>query len=111
MKFIIAVVVIVGLAIALFVTNPSRADVDAEIQSQMLVQIDAYEAADTEDPAIKLIVQACKISRNACSSFLASFINVKYDDKALYSEITLTMGNKEPVTCYGLLTRVICPDL
>ena len=58
-----------------------------------------------------VIVQACKLSRNACSSFLASFINVKYDDKALYSEITLTMGNKEPVTCYGLLTRVICPDL
>lgn len=111
MKVITVLMLMAGLAVALFVTNPSQADVDAEIQSQLLTRIDGLDTNTDQDPVIQLIFTTCKFGRSACASFIQSLLNVKYEDKILYSNITVSFGNEDPVQCYGALTRVICRGL
>jgi hypothetical protein len=111
MRILITFLLLAGLAMGLVITNPSREDVDAEIQSQLMVQIDQFEANADQDPTIQLIVKTCKLSRSACANFISSFVEVGFEDKLIYSKVTLTLGNKEPVTCFGALSRLVCPEL
>jgi hypothetical protein len=111
MKFFTVLVLLVGLFVALFVTNPSRAEVDAEIQSQLLTRIDGLDTNTDQDPVVQLIFTTCKFGRSACASFIQSLLNVEYEDKILFSKITVSFGNEDPVQCYGALTRVICLGL
>jgi hypothetical protein len=111
MKLLSIVVVLVGLAIVMVMTNPSRADVDAEIEVQLLDSIDQLDTSANQDPTIKLIFEACKLGRSACASLASSLISVKMDNKVLYSDISVSFGGGDPIQCYGALTKVICPDL
>lgn len=111
MRILILLLLLIGLAVALVVTNPSRADVDAEIQSQLLTRIDGLDTNTDQDPVIQLIFTTCKFGRSACASFIQSLLNVSYEDQILFSKVTVSLGNEDPVSCYGALTRVICPGL
>jgi hypothetical protein len=111
MKYMIFILLLAGIAIAMVVTNPSRADVDVEIQNQLLTRIDDLDPGTNQDPVIQLIFSTCKFGRNACATFIKSLLSVKHEDKILYSKITVSLGNEEPQLCYGALTRVICPGL
>lgn len=110
MRAIIIALLFAGLAVALAVTNPSRADVDAEIQSQLVLNIDKLDTGADQDPAIKLVFNTCKISRSACAKLMQSFIKVDYQNRVVFSQVTLRFGNKDPIQCFGALSRVICPD-
>ena len=111
MKFLMVLMLLAGGAVALFVTNPSQAEVDAEIQSQLSTRIDGLDTNVDQDPMIQLIFSTCKFGRSACASFIKSLLNVKYEDNILYSKITVSFSNEDPVQCYGALTRVICRGL
>ena len=111
MKFLIILLLLAGLAVAMVVTNSSRADVDAEVETQLLNSIDNLDTSDSQDPTIQLIFNACKLGRSACASFAKSLVSVKIEDKVLYSNITVSFGGGDPMQCYGALTKVICPDL
>jgi hypothetical protein len=111
MKLLVLLLFLLGLFVTMFVTNPSRSDVDTEIQSQLLTRIDGLGTNTDQDPMVQLIFTTCKFGRSACASFIKSLMDVKYEDKILYSNVTVSFGNEEPVRCYGALTRVVCPSL
>ena len=52
MKFLMVLMLLAGGAVALFVTNPSQAEVYAEIQSQLLTRIDGLDTNVDQDPMI-----------------------------------------------------------
>lgn len=108
MKFKFILVVLVILAVAAFATNPSRADVEAEIEARLLSEIDAFDPASQNDPVLQLISGACQLGRNACAGFIRSLMDVQYEDRILYSAITVTFGNDVAKSCVGVLTRVLC---
>lgn len=111
MRFLILIVLLLGLAAAMVITNPDRNDVDAEVEAQLLSSIDALDTSANQDPTVKLIFNTCKLSRNACVKVMKSLVSVTVDDKIVYSNITVQFGNEAPIQCYDALTRVICPDL
>lgn len=111
MKILAVLVIVAGFGLALFISNPSRTDVDVEIQNQLLARIDGLEATADQDPVIQPIFTTCKFGHSACASFIKSLMNVSYENKTLYSKVTVSFGNEDPIQCYGALRRVICPGL
>lgn len=111
MKFLAVLTLLLGVSIVMVVTNPNREDVDAEIESQLLTKIDDFDTNAVQDPVVQLITTTCKFGRSACASFIRSLLNATYEDKIIYSKITVKFGNEDPVQCYGAFTRVICPSL
>ena len=108
MKFRLFIVLVVVLALASLVTNPSQADVEAEIETRLLAKIDAYDPGTGSDPVLQLIAGACQLGRTACAGFIRSLMDVQMEDRWFYSAITIRFGRDQSKSCIGTFTKVPC---
>ncbi|WP_420010379.1 hypothetical protein [Tateyamaria sp.] len=99
------------LAAILFATNPTEADVGAQIEAQVLEQIDAANVDEIADPVESMLVATCKLGRRQCASLIRNLISVEYTDNVLFSQVSAQLGNGPATSCIGILTRLLCRDL
>ena len=108
MKFKLLLVALVIAALAALLTNPSQVDVEAEIETRLLAEIDGFDPASQDDPVLQLIAGACKLGRSACAGFIRSLMEVELDDRWVYSVITVRFGRDTAQSCVGLYSTVVC---
>lgn len=110
-RFLILVALLVFGAGALFATNPNRAVFDGELEALILEQIDTVDPEAAQDEVTGLLLTTCKIGRAGCARLIRSLMEVDLQDHVLISIADVRLGESDPIRCYGLLNRVICPAL
>ncbi|TCP63042.1 hypothetical protein EV663_101307 [Rhodovulum bhavnagarense] len=80
----------------------------AEIEARLLTQIDAARIDEETDPPRAVLLAACKLGRGQCVQVLRSMLSVTYEDRVLYSRVTVETAGGEPATCLGLFTKIVC---
>jgi hypothetical protein len=111
MRFILILVLLIVSAGALFATAPNKAEVEQQIEDRLMQRIDDLDAAQAEDDVSRLLVTTCKLGRSGCARLIRSLMDIRFEDRWLYSKTVVQLGRENPVSCYGLLGRIICPGL
>lgn len=105
-RFIILIAIAAG---ALFLGKPSEADVEALIAEKLHSAIMADDVERSDDPAAALLLELCRADASACTKLVQALIRTDYSDRTLFAQVELEGFGRE-ATCYGVLTRLICPD-
>ncbi|THH37162.1 hypothetical protein E4Z66_09550 [Aliishimia ponticola] len=111
MRALILVALLAIAAGALFATSPNRAMFEAQVEEQIVAQIEAMDPNDAEDEATRLLLTGCKFGASGCARLVRSLMDIRWEDRVLYSTATLRLGQGDPLRCYGLLNKIICPGL
>ncbi len=106
----IAFVLVIGLtgALALAVSKPTRGDFDAEIQTQLLAQIDKAETQADGDVARAVLIATCKAGRDQCVRFIRPLIRLRYSDHIFYSRAQVSLGDAFDARCTGMASQILC---
>ncbi|MGC9419623.1 MAG: hypothetical protein ACP5EN_11705 [Rhodovulum sp.] len=109
MKGLIGLVAALGvLGLVLAFTKPTEADFEAAIEAQLLARIDAADPEASSDPVEALLTATCKMGREQCAQLIRAMMELDYEDRVLFSQARVSMGEAESATCYGVLTRIFC---
>lgn len=111
MRFLILIVLLSIAAGALFATSPTRAVFKAEIESKIASRIAEMDPNAAEDDVTRLLLTTCKLGEAGCARLIRSLMDVEFENRVLYSKARLQLGREDPITCYGVLNKVICPSL
>jgi len=105
----IALVCLVALLVAAFVTKPSEADIDRMLRERIAAEIESGAGLDPNDPAARIALGLCRVNQATCVELLRRVVSVEYEDELLYARINADLPGKGPHTCIGAFTRVVCP--
>ncbi|MEP4198658.1 MAG: hypothetical protein ABJL99_23795 [Aliishimia sp.] len=103
--FLLLLIVVGGL----FATNPPAAAFETEVETQLTNAISKADPGALGDDLSAVILTTCQLGGSACARVLRSFMTIEIEDNVLFSRGTVRLGDGDPTTCYGILTRVICP--
>jgi hypothetical protein len=104
------IILALGLvALAAYLTKPTRAEVDTQIDALLQQAIAAGELSDIADPAAVLMLVACKANAATCADIARAALTVDYTDAKLLARVRVE-GFGKTTTCYGAFTKLICPS-
>lgn len=95
-------------AVAAYFTKPSEKDVERYLKNTLLLKLATQEVPANGDPLNSVALVGCKLRPNDCYQLVRSGIDLTYDDRTLYAQITLT-GFGRHASCYGAFTKFTCP--
>ena len=108
MRLTLIFVLTLALAGALFMTKPTLADFEAEVQAQLAEEITQSDPDAMSDTALALVANACKAGPAFCASVIARMMQIEYTDNLVYAQARIQLGNREAARCFGILSRVLC---
>lgn len=92
----------------LFATNPRPADFEAEVEAQITHAIAQADPNKMQDELSAVVLTTCQLGGLACAQVLRSLMTIDVKDRVLFSTAAVSLGESDAVTCYGVLTRVMC---
>lgn len=110
MRVLLLILLLAIAAGGLFATNPTSADFEAQIEAQIGAAIARADPGQQRDEVSALLLTACQAGGSACVRLLRSLMTIDVTDQYLFSTAEVRLGDGDPLICYGLLTRVLCPD-
>lgn len=110
MRGLLLIVLLAIAAGGLFATNPTQVDFESEVEAQLARGIANADPNRQKDEISAVLLAACQAGGTACARLLRGLITIEITDNYLFSTGQVRLGNSEPITCYGLLTRVLCPS-
>lgn len=91
-----------------FFTKPSEAEADDQLRIVLRDAIASGQLADNRDPAVTLLLAACRTDATACANLARTALRVDYHDHTLFARVDVR-GFGQQTTCYALYTRLLCP--
>ena len=94
-------------AIVAWLTNPGMDDAEAELKRQVFAALESQSmGSGTGLDAAALL--ACRVSPEACYDLVRTGIDIRHDNRFLYSRFDLE-GFGRNARCYGMFTKFYCP--
>ena len=106
--FLLLIGVVVIGAVFCAISRPSHADFQAEMNRQLLAQIDATDTDDAKNTTEAMLITTCKLSRRKCADLIASLAKLDYRDQMFYATARVELGNAFKGDCLGIATKILC---
>jgi len=102
-----AATLVLAAAMVLYITKPSPDDVETYVHSVALSQLEAADLKPSAGAAANVALMGCKLDPTTCYDVFRRLIDIQYDDKLLYANVTIT-GLGPANHCRAILKRVYC---
>lgn len=103
---LVALVVFAGV---LFVSKPSEAEVEAEIKTAIVADINAAQIDREGEFLSNLLTVTCKFDAESCYKIARAAMHVSYKDFLLLASIKIATGNRQR-NCVGAFKNLFCPS-